>query len=156
MDLVRVHTNGFGDALKATVDKKPLKKRKKSLMNPTILREEIILEIEKQLLKAMQQSDVEMLDQLLHDDLLFVLPSGEVITKTMDLETHKSGNLKFDEINSSVDAIRQMDENVVVTLTSKISGTMSGQPFEGNFRYLRVWKMFEGGFKVIAGSCVGV
>ncbi|MEN0082828.1 nuclear transport factor 2 family protein, partial [Flavobacterium lindanitolerans] len=104
----------------------------------------------------MKKSDVEILEQLLHDDLLFVLPSGEVITKKTDLETHQSGNLVLEEITSSIDSIKQIDENVVVTLSSKLKGKMLEQNFEGNFRYLRVWKMFDGQLKVIAGSCVAV
>ena len=122
-------------------------------MNSIILNEQKILEKEKQLLEAMKKSDIEILDQLLHEDLLFVLPSGEVITKKMDLETHKSGNLVLDEITSSIDSIKQIGENVVVTLSTKLAGKMLEQNFEGNFRYLRVWKMFDDQLKVIAGSC---
>lgn len=125
-------------------------------MSSLLLTEQKILEIENQLREAMKKSDVEVLEQLLHDDLLFVLPSGEVITKKTDLETHKSGNLVLEEITSSIDSIKQIDENVVVTLSSKLKGKMLEQNFEGNFRYLRVWKMFDGQLKVIAGSCVAV
>jgi hypothetical protein len=124
-------------------------------MSSPLLTEQI-LEIENQLREAMKKSDVEILEQLLHDDLLFVLPSGEVITKKTDLETHQSGNLVLEEITSSIDSIKQIDENVVVTLSSKLKGKMLEQNFEGNFRYLRVWKMFDGQLKVIAGSCVAV
>lgn len=125
-------------------------------MSSLLLIEQKILEIENQLREAMKKSDVEILEQLLHDDLLFVLPSGEVISKKTDLETHQSGNLVLEEITSSIDSIRQIDENVVVTLSSKLKGKMLEQNFEGNFRYLRVWKMFDGQLKVIAGSCVAV
>lgn len=125
-------------------------------MSSLLLTEQKILEIENQLREAMKKSDVEILEQLLHDDLLFVLPSGEVITKKTDLETHKSGNLVLEEITSSIDSIKQIDQNVVVTLSSKLKGKMLEQNFEGNFRYLRVWKMFDGQLKVIAGSCVAV
>lgn len=115
-----------------------------------------VLEIEKQLLEAMKKSDVKILDQLLHDDLLFVLPTGEVITKQMDLETHQSGNLILQEINSTIDSIQQIEDNVVVTLSSNIKGKMSEQAFEGNFRYMRVWKVFDGELKVIAGSSIPI
>ncbi|PZO34093.1 MAG: DUF4440 domain-containing protein [Flavobacteriaceae bacterium] len=125
-------------------------------MSSPLLTEQKILEIENQLREAMKKSDVEIMEQLLHDDLLFVLPSGEVITKKTDLETHQSGNLVLEEITSSIDSIKQIDENVVVTLSSKLKGKMLEQNFEGNFRYLRVWKMFDGQLKVIAGSCVAV
>ncbi|WP_231634864.1 nuclear transport factor 2 family protein [Pedobacter sp. PACM 27299] len=45
-----------------------------------------ILNLENQLYDAMKSSNVEMLDKLLHNDLLFIVPSGETITKEMDLE----------------------------------------------------------------------
>ena len=125
-------------------------------MNSTLVNKQKILEVEKQLLEAMKTSDIKTLDELLHDDLLFVLPSGEVITKEMDLATHKSGNLVFEEITSSIDSIKQIGENVVVTLSLKIAGKMLEQHFEGNFRYLRVWKMFDNQLKVIAGSGVAI
>ena len=125
-------------------------------MSSLLLTEQKILEIENQLREAMKKSDVEILEQLLHDDLLFVLPSGEVITKKTDLETHQSGNLVLEEITSSIDSIKQIDENVVVTLSSNLKGKMLEQNFEGNFRYLRVWKMFDGQLKVIGRSCVAV
>ncbi|MGJ1446058.1 nuclear transport factor 2 family protein [Sphingobacterium spiritivorum] len=125
-------------------------------MSSIILNEHKILHIENQLREAMQKSDVGILDQLLHDDLLFVLSDGEVITKEMDLETHRSGNLVLEEITSSIDSVKQIGENVVVTLSSKIKGKMLEQYFEGNFRYLRVWKIFDGQLKVIAGSCVAI
>ena len=118
--------------------------------------EQEVLETEKQLLEAMKKSDVEILNELLHDDLLFVLPTGEVITKEMDLETHKSGNLVLEEITSSIHSIKLIDENVVVTLSSRLKGKMLEQNFEGNFRYIRVWKIFDNQLKVIAGSCVAI
>lgn len=123
-------------------------------MNQAILNEQKIVEVEKQLLEAMRKSDVETLNKLLHDDLLFVLPTGEVITKQMDLETHKSKNLILEEIISSIDSIKLIEENAVVTLSSKIKGKMLQQNFEGNFRYIRVWKIVDDQLKVIAGSCI--
>ena len=125
-------------------------------MNSILVNEQKIREVETQLLEAMKISDIKTLDQLLHDDLLFVIPSGEVITKKMDLETHKSGNLVFEEITSSIDSIKQIGENAVVTLSLKIAGKMLEQHFEGNFRYLRVWKRFDNQLKVIAGSGVAI
>jgi hypothetical protein len=74
----------------------------------------------------------------------------------MDLETHKSGKLILEEINSSIDNINFIQENVVVTLSSKIKGKMLDQNFESNFRYIRVWKIFDNKLKVIAGSCLAI
>ena len=125
-------------------------------MNSAILNENNIRKVENQLLEAMKRSDVQVLDQLIHDDLLFVLPTGEVITKEMDLETHRSGNIVFEEIISSVETIKLIEDNAIVTLSLKLKGKMLQQGFEGRFRYIRVWKMMEEKFKIIAGSCTAI
>lgn len=119
-----------------------------------MITEQRIIEIEKQLLAAMKSSNIRVLDELLHEDLLFVIPSGEVVTKQKDLETHESGSLILEEISSSIDSISLIEETAVVTLSSHIRGKMLQQSFEGQFRYIRVWKLFGDQLKVIAGSCV--
>ena len=49
--------------------------------------------------------------------------------------------------------IQIIDDNAVVAKSINLKGTYSNQPFEGKYRYIRVWKSFEGRWKVIAGSC---
>ena len=53
---------------------------------PTEVSVENVLAYENRLYKAMKESDTTMLDLLLHDDLLFIIPTGEVITKEQDLK----------------------------------------------------------------------
>ena len=118
--------------------------------------EEKIIEVENQLLEAMKKSDVLILNELLHDDLIFILPNGQKITKEIDIETHKTGNLVFTEIHSTIDSINLIEQNAVITLSSKIKGKMFENYFEGEFRYLRIWKIFDNQLKVIAGSCVQI
>lgn len=49
-----------------------------------LLNRENILYREGQLLKAVRIRNMAMLDDLLNDDLLFIIPGGGVITKSMD------------------------------------------------------------------------
>jgi hypothetical protein len=125
-------------------------------MNVIMIEKKEILEVEKKLLEAMKESNVSVLNELLHDDLLFVLHTGEVITKEMDLETHKSGNLILEDISSTIDSIKQIDETAVVTVTSTIHGRFMKQEFEATFRYIRVWKKAGNKLQIIAGSCVSL
>ena len=60
-----------------------------------VIMEDEILALEKKLYKAVIESDLNALDDLLHDDLLFVIPSGDVITKQIDLKTYRDGSLKI-------------------------------------------------------------
>ncbi|MBD2438192.1 nuclear transport factor 2 family protein [Nostoc sp. FACHB-110] len=109
---------------------------------------------EKKLLKAMKTNNVELLDQLLHDELLFNGPSGETATKAMDIKNYRSGNINLHTVESSDLMLNMIADDVVVAVTVEIKGNYLGQEIDGKFRYLRVWKLFENNWKVIAGSVV--
>jgi hypothetical protein len=109
---------------------------------------------EKNLLSAMKTNNVELLDKLLHDELLFNGPSGETATKAMDLENYRSGNINLHTVESSELILSVVGDDVVVAVTVEIQGNYLGQEINGKFRYLRVWKLFENNWKVIAGSVV--
>lgn len=102
----------------------------------------------------MKTNNVELLDQLLHDELLFNGPSGETATKAMDLENYRSGNINLHTVESSDLMLNMVGDDVVVAVTVEILGNYLGQEIDGKFRYLRVWKLFENNWKVIAGSVV--
>ncbi len=121
-----------------------------------LLSEEQIIDCEKRLLEAIKSGDVRALDDLLHDDLLFMIPNGQIITKVMDLEAYRTGSMIINEITSHLDLLNLMGEVAVVTLTIDTKGVMLGQPNEGTFRYIRVWKQFGDSCRVIAGSCIRV
>lgn len=57
-------------------------------------------EAERRLIKAMKQSNIADLNKLLHDDLLFVIPTGDTITKEMDLENYRSGHMQIDSLTT--------------------------------------------------------
>lgn len=116
------------------------------------LTENNILEQENKLYKAIKDENITVLDQLLHDDLLFILPSGETITKENDLDTYRDGALKFDELLPEIENLNIIDDLAVITLTMKLKGKFNDVPFEASFRYIRFWKKFGDGIKVVGGS----
>ena len=111
---------------------------------------------ESDLVEAMKTSNVELLDTLLHDDLLFNGPNGETATKAMDLKKYRSGNINLHTVESSDLMLSCIGDVVVVAVTVEIKGNYLGQDVDGRFRYLRVWKLFESRWKVIAGSVVAL
>src|SRR5690349_11169419 len=113
-----------------------------------------IKELENQLLEAIRKSDTSFLEKILHDDLLFIIPNGSVITKEMDLASHRSGEMVVEEISSEIEQINTIEDVVVVTVVYDTKGSMLGNPIQGKFRYIRFWKQFPDGMKVIGGSCV--
>uniref|UniRef100_B8HNK3 DUF4440 domain-containing protein n=1 Tax=Cyanothece sp. (strain PCC 7425 / ATCC 29141) TaxID=395961 RepID=B8HNK3_CYAP4 len=112
-----------------------------------------IRECETRLYAAMLASDVEELDQLIADDLLFVGPTGELATKAMDLELHRTGGTQFHEFVPKELEIRVWSEHFVLA-SAKIflSGTYLGNAFAGNYRYIRVWRKGNAGWQIAGGS----
>lgn len=116
-------------------------------------REEII-EIENTLVQGIKTSDVDSLDKLLHNDLLFIAPNGQTVTKKMDLAAHRAGQMKVEELAISFEEITIVGDNAVVVVVYHTKGSMLGTPIQGSFRYIRIWKQFSDGLKVIGGSCL--
>lgn len=115
-----------------------------------------ILQLENRLYKAMKESDLKSLDELLHDDLLFVLPSGETITKEMDLSVYKAGNLKISELNPTVEHINIIGDLAIITLTMEIKGNFNSDAFEAKYRYIRFWQKSDDKLRIVGGSGIAV
>lgn len=108
---------------------------------------------ENQLLQAMKNTDLETLDQLLYDGLLFNGPNGETITKSIDLNAYRSGNMLVKELNISNQQINIIHDNAIVAVSVEMKGEFMKQPIAGKFRYIRVWKLINNQLKVIGGGC---
>lgn len=117
---------------------------------------EQIIESEKRLIEAMKTSDIKTLDELLYDNLVFIIPTGQIITKSMDLENYQSGSMIISEIVATEQSIKAIDDISTVTLTLFLKGKYEGQIIDGKYKYLRVWKLFDNSWKVIAGSVIPI
>lgn len=121
-----------------------------------MIAESEILNQEEKLYEAIKNSDIATLDKLLHEDLLFIIPSGDVITKEIDLKTYRDGNLKINELIANVENLNIIDDLAVITLQMKLIGTYNGEAFEASYRYIRFWKECADGIKVIGGSGIAI
>ncbi len=122
-------------------------------MHPNTSIEEIAT-LEQDLLNAMQGRNVQKLDELLHDDLLFNIPSGQTFTKAMDLEGYRLGNMNIESISSRNMEISLIGDTAVVAVSIEMRGKFLEHPLDGVYRFLRVWKQFDDQWKVIGGSSI--
>lgn len=116
-----------------------------------IIREDVV-EVENKLFSAQLVSNVDILDQLLHDDLVAVAPTGQIITKEMDLSSHRAKTMIIEDASIVIDDIKITGDTALSIVTMTAKGKMMGTPLEGQFRYFRVWKRFDDTLKVVGAS----
>lgn len=121
-------------------------------MDKTKITRENVVEAENKLFSAQLVSNVDILDQLLHDDLLAVAPTGQIVTKEMDLNSHKAKTMIIENASIEIDDIKITDDTALSIITMTAKGKVMGTPLEGKFRYFRVWKRFDDTLKVIGAS----
>jgi len=102
--------------------------------------EKQIIESVERLKWAMLHSDINVLDELLAPDLVFTTHFGKLITKQDDLEAYKSGILKIKNITYSDQNIKIIEGVAVVTVLTRILGSIAGDESDSDFRFTRVWK----------------
>lgn len=113
-----------------------------------------IIKVEEELRLAMLNSNVEKLDELIADSLIFIAPQGEIITKQMDLDVQKNKIQQISQLISSEQQIQIYDNLAVVTVKMNIIGTFSGIDISGAYRYIRTWKKTNNKWQIIAGAVV--
>jgi len=112
-----------------------------------------IVALESELRSAQLAGDVNVLDKLIADELLFTGPDGSVSTKAQDIAAHRSGAVRFRAHEPEELRIRRVGADVAVTalrarLVVEVGGTLSA----GVYRYTRVWARERGGeWRVVGG-----
>jgi len=117
-----------------------------------MITKEEILNLENKLYEAIKSNNIEVLDELLHNNLLFIVPSGETITKEMDLNVYRERALKITELISEVEELNIIDDLAIITLQMELKGTYNSTPFQSKYKYIRFWKKSSCGIKVVGGS----
>ncbi len=102
--------------------------------------EEQIQRFEERLKKAMLNSDVAELDDLLAPELIFTNHLGQLMNKQDDLNIHKSGKLKIQEIDFSDQRIIMAESVAIVSVQARVVGNFSGALSESVLRFTRIWQ----------------
>lgn len=111
-----------------------------------------IAEAENQLFLAQLASNIDGLNLLLYDDLVAVAPDGQMLTKEMDLNAHRSKAMIIENASTEINEIRIIGDTALSVTTMTAKGKVMGTPLEGKFRYFRVWKRIDNTLKVIGAS----
>jgi len=117
-----------------------------------------VVALEARLRSAQLDANVDVLDQLISDDLLFTGPDGNLATKSQDLEAHRSGVVRFRNHQPQDLRIRRVGKDVAITaLLARLAVEIAGNVARGTYRYTRVWHREEDGkWRVVGGHVSAV
>lgn len=102
--------------------------------------DEEIASLEARIRTAQLEANVEALDDLIADPLLFTGPDGRLGRKADDLEAYASGRVRFVRHEPKELRIRRIGDDVAVTaLRAFLVVRVDGATVEGTYRYTRVW-----------------
>lgn len=105
---------------------------------------------------AQRAGDVDALDRLIDDALVFTGPDGSIYTKQQDLDAHRGGSMRIDLLDPSEESVRRFGDIAIVSVRMAMAGTFNGAPFAGPFRYTRVWCARPDGWRIVAGHVSAV
>jgi len=114
-------------------------------------RVDALRDAERRLQRAQLASDVETLDHLIDDRLVFTGPDGRLYSKQDDLHVHRSGQQSMTRVEEEDLAVLVVGGTGVTLFLGTVEGAMAGRPFLARVRYTRTWTCDdEHGWRLIA------
>ncbi|WP_370092045.1 nuclear transport factor 2 family protein [Streptacidiphilus sp. MAP12-20] len=113
-------------------------------------------EAEQRLQGAVRAGDVEALDLLLDDRVVYTGPDGRSLTKEEDLEAHRSRILAVEVFDQQDLHVTVVGATGITRVLAAIRGTAAGQPFAARLRYTRTWVHADGAWRVLAAHASSV
>lgn len=109
-----------------------------------------ITAVENLWVKAQLQGDIAAMDRLLSPDFLGIITTGEVVTKTQQLDRMRNRVLVLRSLAISDVRVKLLGRHAAsVTSLAKLDGTSDGHPLTGSFRYTHVYERLPNGMWTI-------
>ena len=113
--------------------------------------ESTIRVLEERLWRAQLSADVETLDDLIADDLLFTGLSGSLETKAGDLQQHRSGALKITKLEPLEFRVRVIPGGAITSVKMNAAALVAGKLTSATLRYTRIWVSVGGRWQIAGG-----
>ena len=117
------------------------------------MEESLVINYEERLREAMLIGDVNSLDNLINDNLIFVNHFGQILTKEADIEAHRSGVLNFTDIKILVQKVILLENSAVTVTRAALKGIFGIETIEDEMCYSRVWQMNGDKLTIVSGHC---
>jgi ketosteroid isomerase-like protein len=94
---------------------------------------------------AQLNGDVDAMDKLLSDDYVGITMTGQVVTKTQQLDRMRNRNIVLTKIELSDVKVKVNGTTAIVNSLAEVDGTNEGEPMHGTYRYTRVYTRLPSG-----------
>jgi ketosteroid isomerase-like protein len=109
------------------------------------LEREQIVALEHDWQQAALSEDVSEMDKLLSDDYIGITSTGEVVTKTQQLDHMRERKFVITQLHTSELKIKLIGNIAIVTSLAQVQGSSDGDPLGGAYRYTRVYQRVANG-----------
>jgi ketosteroid isomerase-like protein len=103
-----------------------------------------IVALEREWQKAALADDLPAMDKLLSEDYLGITATGEVLTKTQQLDRMRDRKFMLTKLDISDTRIKLVGNIAIVTCLAQVEGTSEDEPLRGAYRYTRVYQRLAG------------
>jgi ketosteroid isomerase-like protein len=105
--------------------------------------------LEEQWRQAQLAGDVSLMDKLLSDDYIGITMTGQVNTKTQQLDRMRMHKIALTKLELGERQVKLVGSIAIVTSRAEVEGTNEGAPVKGTYRYTRVYQRLpSGGWKI--------
>ena len=104
-----------------------------------------IVALEQEWQKAALADDLPAMDKLLSEDYLGITATGEVLTKTQQLDRMRDRKFMLTKLDISDTRIKLIGNIAIVTCLAQVEGTSDDEPLHGAYRYTRIYQRLAGG-----------
>src|SRR5260370_42312425 len=105
--------------------------------------------LEEQWRQAQLVGDVAAMDKLLADDYIGITMTGQVNTKTQQLDRMRMHKIALTKLDLGERQVKLVGAIAIVTSRAEVEGTNEGTPVKGTYRYTRVYQRLpSGGWKI--------
>ena len=114
--------------------------------------ENVIKGYEERLRLAMMSSNIEEIDTLFSDDLIFINHLGKCISKDDDISAAKRGGFKLSGIKTKSQDIRIVGDIAVVVSDVELEVIIDDENLSDHLMYTRIWQRFNDEWRLVGGQ----
>jgi ketosteroid isomerase-like protein len=123
---------------------------KPAQMSEEVASEDQITQLERQFAEAALRGDYAGIEGLLAPEFVGIDPSGRELSRAQVLAEQKSPERRIEVLRHDNIRVRMFGDCAVVFAVTVMKGTYQGNPFSGEFPYMRVWIKRQGRWLAVA------